>query len=61
MRKIAGFLLLGVLFACGVDGPPIPPDDREPPKPGITISGSAQVGVAGGSDGATRMINRLSD
>ncbi|MEM0937276.1 MAG: argininosuccinate lyase [Pseudomonadota bacterium] len=42
--------LIFLLAACGVDGPPSPPpDDRERPKPGITISGTAEFGVTGGS------------
>lgn len=38
-----------VLAGCGADGPPIPPDDRERPEPGLTVSGSVEVGVVGGS------------
>ncbi|MEM9249042.1 MAG: argininosuccinate lyase [Pseudomonadota bacterium] len=53
-RLIAVVLLLGVA-ACGVDGPPVPPaDDRDRPEPGITISGTAEVGVSGGSTRVSR-------
>lgn len=44
-RTILTLLTLATLAACGADGAPKPPA----PKPGITISGQAQVGVVGGS------------
>ncbi len=41
-------ILLGtlavVLAACGVDGEPTPPEPQ--PEPGITITGTAQIGMA---------------
>ncbi|MBF9050905.1 argininosuccinate lyase [Roseobacter sp. HKCCD9010] len=47
IRLIAPILMLGLLAACGVDGDPIPP---EPPvEPGITISGTVEAGITGGS------------
>ena len=50
MRPATALLLLAALAACGVDGPPVPPaDDRENPEPGITLSGSVEMGVSGGS------------
>ncbi|SFC92307.1 argininosuccinate lyase [Tropicimonas isoalkanivorans] len=55
------FLLLGLcaLSACGVDGAPVPPSDRpDHVQPGITLSGSAKVGVVGGS-GGTRLVSGI--
>lgn len=50
LKQALGWLVLAVLLAgCGVDGAPIPPDDREAPETGISISGSAEIGVTGGS------------
>lgn len=57
---IIGLALAAVLAGCGADGPPIPPDTRERPAAGITISGQAQVGVAGGSAG-TRSVTRIAN
>jgi predicted small lipoprotein YifL len=49
-RPVALALALLCLAACGVDGPPSPPpDERERPEPGITISGTVSAGVTGGS------------
>ncbi|MFO6465696.1 argininosuccinate lyase [Jannaschia sp. KMU-145] len=39
-------LLVLLLAACGVDGPPIPPSEVEP-EDRVTISGSVGVGVRG--------------
>ncbi len=41
--------LLLALAACGADGPPVPPTDNPHPEPGVTVSGTASVGVVGGS------------
>ena len=41
--------LLIALAACGADGPPVPPSDTPPPEPGVRVSGTASVGVVGGS------------
>lgn len=46
-RAILTLLTLATLAACGADGAPKPPAAK--PKPGLTISGQVQVGVAGGS------------
>lgn len=56
MRWILLPALALLVAACGVDGPPIPPDDREP-QPGISISGNVQMGIAGGSGGVARSSN----
>ncbi len=56
MRGLALAGLAALLAGCGVDGPPIPPDDREPPASGITISGTVKAGVAGGSGQSTRSV-----
>ncbi|MEZ5777601.1 MAG: argininosuccinate lyase [Paracoccaceae bacterium] len=42
MRTLILVALLSGLAACGVDGAPTPPA-----KPGVTISGTAKVGVSG--------------
>ena len=51
MRTILSLVAAATLLAaCGVEGPPVPPPAREKPaevKPGISISGTVQVGVAG--------------
>ncbi len=44
---IRAALLLLALAACGVDGPPLPPADPAPARPGLSISGTAEVGVSG--------------
>ena len=46
MIRILPLLLL--LAACGVDGPPVPPSQVEPRdrQPGVTVSGSAEFGIA---------------
>jgi hypothetical protein len=45
LRLVAAALALGLLAACGVDGAPERPEPR--PAPGVTISGTVSVGVAG--------------
>lgn len=46
MRRILAFMLAGlVLASCGVDGQPIRP---EPKKAGVSVTGTARIGVAGG-------------
>ncbi len=47
IRLFAALTALSLLTACGVDGDPTHPEPR--PEPGITISGTVEVGVAGGS------------
>ena len=34
------------LSACGADGPPERPEPR--PQPGVTVSGTVEVGITGG-------------
>ena len=43
-------LVLCLLAGCGVDGPPVPPDGphRSAVETGVSVSGSARTGVAGG-------------
>ena len=45
MRLTAAFAVICLLAACGADGAPKPPAPA--PKTGVTISGSASIGVAG--------------
>lgn len=45
MKPLAGLLILSLLAACGADGEPVPPKEKEEVKTGITISGSARFGV----------------
>jgi predicted small lipoprotein YifL len=48
MTKPALALVLAALAlaACGADGPPIPPPERDPtPSGGITITGQGRFGV----------------
>lgn len=35
-----------LLAACGVDGEPTPPEPKASTKPGIAITGRAEVGVS---------------
>lgn len=48
MKLIAVLAGLAVLAACGVDGPPTRPDKKER-STGIFISGTAEIGITGGS------------
>lgn len=45
IKTIATLAVLAVLTACGADGEPKKPA----PKPGVSITGQVQVGVAGGN------------
>ena len=50
MRLLALALVTSALCACGIDGPPVPPSEvgeTDAPRTGVTVSGSAGVGVAG--------------
>lgn len=38
--------IVAVLASCGADGMPEPPKSDPAPQPGITLSGSAEIGVA---------------
>lgn len=42
--KYLPLIALLALTACGVDGPPIRPEP-ETPRPGVTVSGDARIGV----------------
>ena len=44
MKALAGLMIVALLAACGADGEPMPPRG-EPAQTGVTISGSARVGV----------------
>jgi hypothetical protein len=46
MRTILTLGVVALLAACGADGEPIAPEKRETPKPGISISDSAEIGVS---------------
>ncbi|MBY6003837.1 argininosuccinate lyase [Salipiger bermudensis] len=46
-RLVLSFGLVALLAACGADGAPITPEPKdETPPTGISISGSASVGIA---------------
>jgi predicted small lipoprotein YifL len=47
LRSLVATLGLALLVACGADGPPEPPASRA--GPGIAVSGSAGIGLSGGS------------
>lgn len=55
IRILLGLSLVAALGACGADGRPTPPPRKEPAQtapgngPNISISGTAGVGVVGGS------------
>ncbi len=46
-RLIPALMITALLTACGVDGRPTHPEPR--PAPGVSVSGSVEVGVVGGS------------
>ncbi len=46
-RIIAALAFLALLAGCGVDGSPTPPPAE--PAIGLTLSGTAEIGVTGGS------------
>ncbi|WP_167766944.1 hypothetical protein [Jannaschia formosa] len=48
MRLLPAVLLV-LLGACGVDGPPVPPSEveEEARRSGVTVTGSAEIGVSG--------------
>lgn len=58
VRRWLAFAAVTVLASCGIDGAPIPPSDNDLPEPGITLSGTAEVGVVGGSGSYTREVSR---
>ncbi len=50
MNKVLALCLTALtLAACGVDGAPIRPTNDAPAETGVSISGTATVGVTGGS------------
>ncbi len=50
-RILSLALALGLLAACGVDGPPVRPEPEPATgvRPTIAIGGTATIGVSGGS------------
>ncbi|WP_179379104.1 argininosuccinate lyase [Jannaschia marina] len=47
-RALTALVLTALLAACGVDGEPVPPSEaaaEQTSGPGLTISGSAEVGI----------------
>ncbi len=46
-RIISALAFLALLAGCGVDGRPTPPSEE--PAIGVTVSGTAEIGVTGGS------------
>ncbi len=46
-RIITALAFLALLAGCGVDGRPTPPAAE--PTIGVTLSGTAEIGVTGGS------------
>ena len=44
---IRALILLLALAACGVEGPPLPPEPEAEPTAGVEVSGVVEVGVAG--------------
>ena len=47
IRMIPGLVMTALLAACGVDGVPSHPDPT--PQAGLTVTGTAEIGVTGGS------------
>ena len=52
MTRPIPLILVALLAACGVDGAPAPPAEREPtpfPQGGtsISVTGSAEIGITG--------------
>lgn len=47
IRTTLMLALLAGLSACGVDGRPTAPEPR--PAPGVSITGTAEIGITGGS------------
>ncbi|WP_298295812.1 argininosuccinate lyase [uncultured Litoreibacter sp.] len=44
MKQVIALITLATLAACGVDGEPVKPEPK--PKPGISITGRAEIGIA---------------
>ncbi|MGB5557152.1 MAG: hypothetical protein WBN04_03965 [Paracoccaceae bacterium] len=49
IRTFALCLTALTLAACGVDGAPIRPTDDTPAATGVSVTGTAQIGIAGGN------------
>jgi len=47
MTRLALFLSLTLLAACGANGPPVPPSKADT-TPGLTVSGEARIGLVKG-------------
>lgn len=47
IRAVLVLAMMASLSACGADGDPIPPAPKETPKPGVSISGTASIGITG--------------
>ncbi len=45
MNKYLSLALVLALAACGADGAPVAPAAKPAMKPGISVSGDAQIGV----------------
>lgn len=52
--------LLAVLAGCSQNNRPIP-SGEDTPEPGISISGTAVMGVGGGSNKSTRVVSGIKD
>jgi len=46
MTTPALLLCLGLLAACGADGPPLPPA-QSASQPGLEVSGQVRIGITG--------------
>ncbi|SEN75475.1 hypothetical protein SAMN04488012_103150 [Palleronia salina] len=49
MTRIAALIALATLAACGADAPPEPVVDDPARRGGIAVSGTAEIGISGGS------------
>lgn len=50
MRFLAICAALSVLAGCGVDGAPTRPEKKQGTPFGITLTGTAEIGITGGSE-----------
>ena len=48
IRLIPALMITALLAACGVDGSPTHPEPR--PTSGVSVSGTVEIGVTGGSN-----------
>lgn len=50
MTRLLPLSLIALLAACGADGPPVKPSAAPAAvTPGVTMSGTAKIGVIGGN------------